>query len=70
MQEIGNKVKLHYSEGAFSYTLHVENVETRGGKKFVGRVKHVFGKGQGEVTGGTMLDLIGGEIKFTDEDII
>jgi hypothetical protein len=67
---IGDKVRMNYvDKSGFRYVLHVEILSVTESDRFVGRVGSVFAEGNGEITGGQVLDdLRGKEITFSASD--
>ena len=71
--EVGKKVRVHYLDGEFAYTLCVEVVEIHPPNNFIGCVEAIrsnWGE-RGEVTRGRIVDELKGQKKnFRNEDII
>ena len=66
----GDEVKVRYEDGDNKYTLDVEVKAVCPSAEFIGRIERVFAAGDGEVTGGKILDLRGREMKFKSEDVV
>ncbi len=66
----GEKVKVRHEDGR-KYTLDVEVTAICSVDEFIGRVERVFAAGDGEITGGCILDELKGKEKtFKNDDII
>ena len=66
---VGEKVKVPYKDG-HKYTLEVEVTAICPSNEFIGRIERVFAAGDGEVTGGDVLDLKGQKMTFKNGDIL
>jgi hypothetical protein len=69
---IGEMVRISYAnDSAFRYVLHVEVLSVAEKGLFVGRVERVFAQGNGEITGGEILDEVKGKaMNFSLSDLI
>jgi hypothetical protein len=69
--KVGEKIKVHHTDGDFRYILDVEVTAICSLNEFKGRVEKVFSNSgdRGEITGGHILALRGQERTFKNEDI-
>jgi len=67
---VGQRTKVRHEDGGFKYTLDVEVRQICSSDEFIGRVESVFAAGDGEITGGSILDLKGQDVRCRNADIV